>query len=110
MLADLAEGKPDQDTAEMLRDYYRQSDSAEPRNALMQLAMRTQLSEEFLFMTDRFSMAHSLEARVPFLDHTFVEAVMRIPSHIRTKPGDPKYLLRQAMKVHIASYIVPNYC
>ena len=98
VLADLAEGQPDQDTAEMLRDYYRQSDSAEPRNALMQLAMRTQLPEEFLFMTDRFSMAHSLEARVPFLDHTFVETVMRIPSQIRTKPGDPKYLLRQAMK------------
>ena len=34
----------------------------------MQLTMRTQLPEEFLFMTDRFSMAHSLEARVPFLD------------------------------------------
>jgi asparagine synthase (glutamine-hydrolysing) len=64
----------------------------------MHLAMRTQLPEEFLFMTDRFSMAHSLEARVPFLDHLFVEAVMRIPAQIRTKPEDPKYLLRQAVR------------
>ncbi|MBI4000301.1 MAG: asparagine synthase (glutamine-hydrolyzing), partial [Nitrospira defluvii] len=98
VLADSAGGEPVQDTVELLRDYYRQSDSAQPRDALMQLAMRTQLPEEFLFMTDRFSMAHSLEARVPFLDHAFVELVMRIPSKIRTKPGDPKYLLRQAVK------------
>jgi len=85
------------DTTEYLRQYLRQSDSTEPRDALMQLAMRTQLPEEFLFMTDRFSMAHSLEARVPFLDHTFVELAMRIPSHLRTRPDDPKYLLRQAV-------------
>ncbi len=98
VLADLGEPRPEQDTVEMLRDYYRQLDSAQPRDALMQLAMRTQLPEEFLFMTDRFSMAHSLEARVPFLDHAFVELMMRIPSQIRTKPGDPKYLLRQAVK------------
>ncbi|MCC2643389.1 MAG: putative Asparagine synthetase (glutamine-hydrolyzing) [Nitrospira sp.] len=89
---------PVHDTAELLRSYYRQSDSAQPRDALMHLAMRTQLPEEFLFMTDRFSMAHSLEARVPFLDHSFVELMMRIPPHIRTKPDDPKYLLRQAVR------------
>ena len=56
------------------------------------------MPDEFLHMTDRFSMAHSLEARVPFLDHTFVEFVLRIPAHIRTRPDDPKYLLRQAMQ------------
>jgi asparagine synthase (glutamine-hydrolysing) len=58
---------------------------------------RTQLAEEFLFMTDRFSMAHSLEARVPFLDHVLVETVFRIPPAIRTKKGDLKYLLKRAV-------------
>jgi asparagine synthase (glutamine-hydrolysing) len=58
---------------------------------------RTQLAEEFLFMTDRFSMAHSLEARVPFLDHKLVETVFRIPSSVRTAGGDLKYLFKRAI-------------
>ena len=98
ILAPPPDGRIIQDTVELLREYYRESQSEQPRDAVMHLAMRTQLPEEFLFMTDRFSMAHSLEARVPFLDHLFVEAVMRIPAQIRTKPEDPKYLLRQAVR------------
>ena len=43
------------------------------RNGLAAVDFRTQLAEEFLLMPDRFSMAHSLEARVPFLGHVFVE-------------------------------------
>jgi len=42
-------------------------------------------------------MAHSLEARVPFLDHKFVELVHRIPPEFRTRPGDLKYLLKAAV-------------
>ncbi len=43
-------------------------------------------------------MAHSLEARVPFLDHHFVELVHRIPAELRTRPGDLKYLLKAAVR------------
>lgn len=57
-----------------------QSDAADPRDGWAFVDMQTQLPEEFLLMTDRFSMAHSLEARVPFLDHTFAEQMFRIPS------------------------------
>ena len=107
VLADLGEPRPEQDTVEMLRDYYRQLDSAQPRDALMQLAMRTQLPEEFLFMTDRFSMAHSLEARVPFLDHAFVELMMRIPSQIRTKPGGSQILTATGGERSVAGRATP---
>jgi asparagine synthase (glutamine-hydrolysing) len=63
----------------------------------MYVDFKTQLPEEFLFMTDRFSMAHSLEARVPFLDRQFIDLVLQIPAEIRTQAADPKYLLRQAV-------------
>jgi asparagine synthase (glutamine-hydrolysing) len=86
------------DTVELLRHYYHRSGSADPRDAVMQLALATQLPEEFLLMTDRFSMAHSLEARVPFLDHTFVQLAFSIPASVRTRSSDPKYLLREAVK------------
>lgn len=56
-----------------------------------------QLPDEFLFMTDRFSMAHSIEARTPFLDLEFVKLIYSIPAGIRTKPHDLKYLLKQSL-------------
>lgn len=86
-----------QDTASYLQKVYDLSEAPDLRNGLAAVDFRTQLAEEFLFMTDRFSMAHSLEARVPFLDHNLVETVFRIPSSIRTAAGDLKYLLKRAI-------------
>ncbi len=53
-------------------------------------------------MTDRFSMAHNLEARVPFLDHLLVETAFRIPSSVRTRSDNIKYLLKR-----VASDLLP---
>ena len=86
-----------QDTASYLQHLYDASQAQDLRNGLAAVDFRTQLAEEFLFMTDRFSMAHSLEARTPFLDHILVESVFRIPPSIRTKAGDLKYLFKRAI-------------
>ena len=80
-----------------LQGLYDDSQVDDARNGLAAVDFRTQLAEEFLFMTDRFSMAHGLEARVPFLDHVFVEKMFAIPSSLRTKSMDLKYLFRQAV-------------
>jgi asparagine synthase (glutamine-hydrolysing) len=48
-------------------------------------------------MTDRFSMAHSLEARTPFLDNDLIELVTQIPPGLRTSAHDAKGLLRDAV-------------
>ena len=85
------------ETSGLLEQYYKASDSSDVRNASAFAAFATQLPEEFLLMTDRFSMAHALEARTPFLDHQFVELMCRVPSIIRTRPHDPKYLLKKAV-------------
>jgi asparagine synthase (glutamine-hydrolysing) len=86
-----------EDTASYLQNLYDASDAHNVRDGLAAVDFRTQLAEEFLFMTDRFSMAHSLEARVPFLDPELVETVFRVPSSIRTKNSDLKYLLKKAV-------------
>jgi asparagine synthase (glutamine-hydrolysing) len=86
-----------QDTASYLQNLYDNSAASDLRNGLAAVDFRTQLAEEFLFMTDRFSMAHGLEARVPFLDHLLVELVFRIPPAMRTKAGDLKYLFKRAI-------------
>lgn len=85
------------DTARVLEEYYRASDAASTRDAVGYVGFATQLPEEFLLMTDRFSMAHGLEARVPFLDHEFVEFMHQVPAEIRTDPRNLKYLLRLAV-------------
>jgi asparagine synthase (glutamine-hydrolysing) len=47
---------------------------------------------------DRASMAHSLEARVPFLSHGFVEWALTVPPGLKLRGGVGKYLLREAVK------------
>ena len=85
-------------TSSYLQAVYDGSHAKDVRNGLAAVDFRTQLAEEFLFVTDRFSMAHGLEARVPFLDHLLVEKVFSIPASLRTKRMDPKYLLKRAVK------------
>ncbi len=47
---------------------------------------------------DRMTMAHSLEARVPFLDLDFVETALRVPIDLKLPPGGPeKWVLREAV-------------
>jgi asparagine synthase (glutamine-hydrolysing) len=88
---------PVRDTAHYLQNLYDATRSRDIRDGLAAVDFRTQLAEEFLFMTDRFSMAHSLEARVPFLDHVLVETAFGIPASARTRTGDLKYLLKRAV-------------
>jgi asparagine synthase (glutamine-hydrolysing) len=51
-----------------------------------------------LHVEDRVSMAHGVEARVPFLDHPLVELAATIPSNIKFKDGSMKQVLRSAMR------------
>ena len=85
------------DTASLLFMHYADATGAGPRDFCATTDIETQLSDEFLAMTDRFSMAHNLEVRPPFLDNEFVDLVRSIPPELRTTRGDLKGLLRQAV-------------
>jgi asparagine synthase (glutamine-hydrolysing) len=56
------------------------------------------LPASLLQRLDRSSMAHSLEARVPFLSRDFVDWALTIPSELKLRRGVGKYLLRQAIE------------
>ncbi len=51
-----------------------------------------------LHVEDRVSMAHSLESRVPLLDHPLIELAATMPSNIKFKDGTMKHVLRSAMR------------
>jgi len=65
-----------------------------------------QLPDEFLYMTDRFSMAHSLEIRTPMLDQKFVKNMLAIPSSNRTDRLDFKYLLRKSLEKWLPNEVI----
>jgi asparagine synthase (glutamine-hydrolysing) len=56
------------------------------------------LPADILVKADRMSMAHSLEARVPFLDRRFVELSRRLPMRMRLRGLTSKHVLRSAMR------------
>jgi asparagine synthase (glutamine-hydrolysing) len=64
------------------------------------------LPADLLVKTDRMTMAHSLEARVPFLDRAVVELARRMPSRFRLRGRQTKYLLRRAMAGRLPDAIV----
>jgi asparagine synthase (glutamine-hydrolysing) len=57
--------------------------------------VHTYLPDDILALTDRISMAHSLEVRVPFLDHKLLEFCSRIPPEMKLKFFQKKYLLKK---------------
>jgi asparagine synthase (glutamine-hydrolysing) len=53
---------------------------------------------ELLMKQDQMSMAASIESRVPFLDHQFVEFSTRVPERLKLRNGEGKYILKKAIE------------
>ena len=66
--------------------------------ALQYLDLKSYLPLDILTKVDRMSMAHSLETRVPLLDHKVVEFAGTIPSDLKLRNGTTKYIFKQALR------------
>jgi len=73
-------------------------DDAHIIGQLLNINVRTYLPDDLLVKTDRSSMAASLEARSPFLDHQLVHFASAIPSSLKVKNGVSKYILKKALR------------
>jgi asparagine synthase (glutamine-hydrolysing) len=88
--------------AEYTRATFERHGAAAPRDGLVRPALyldyKTYLPDDLLHLSDRISMAHSLEVRVPFVDHELVEALFTLPDSVRVGLLRPKALLRRALR------------
>jgi asparagine synthase (glutamine-hydrolysing) len=73
---------------------------------LQDLDLKTYLPGDILTKVDRMSMANSLEARVPLLDHPIVEFACSLPPDLRLRGGTTKYLLKQVLQGHVPAEVL----
>jgi asparagine synthase (glutamine-hydrolysing) len=73
---------------------------------LQDLDLKTYLPGDILTKVDRMSMANSLEARVPLLDHPLVEFACSLPPDLRLRAGTTKYLLKQTLKGRVPAEVL----
>lgn len=89
------------DCQELLLHYFNSpmvSDKSDSLNRAIYCDIKTYLPEDILAVTDRMSMLHALEVRVPFLDHKFLEFCATIPPEMKMKWFRKKYLLKKAVR------------
>jgi asparagine synthase (glutamine-hydrolysing) len=66
-------------------------------NRMLAVDAETQLPDDLLLLTDKMSMAVSLECRVPLLDHELVELAAAMPAAIKVRDGQLKSVMKQAL-------------
>lgn len=77
-----------------------------PLNWMSYVDLNFRLPELLLMRVDKMSMGVSLEGRVPFLDHKFVELAMSIPESVKTRNGTLKYILKKAVRGTIPDAVI----
>jgi asparagine synthase (glutamine-hydrolysing) len=91
------------DSARFLEEWFAKSNGNGIVDATMMTDQMTYLPNDLLVKVDIASMANSLEARSPFLDHRVIEFAASLPESIKLRGTETKYLLKK-----VASRVVPR--
>jgi len=89
--------------ANVLKNWFAKANGAGAIDAMLLTDTMTYLPNDLLVKVDIASMANSLEARSPFLDHKVIEFAASLPEKIKVRGTETKYLLKKA-----ASRVVPR--
>lgn len=84
--------------ASFLEGFFEQAAALDALAQQQYVDVKTYLVDDILTKVDRMSMAASVEARVPLLDHRIVEFALSLPPHSKLRRGRTKVILQQAMR------------
>ncbi len=87
---------------DMVSAAYERTAGFEPLDQMLYVYSKQWLPDDLLLKADKMTMAHSIELRVPFLDHSFVEFAASLPSDMKLRKSGrnsyiEKYILRKAV-------------
>lgn len=95
---------------DLIKTHYQKIDDVAPEtdflNRMIYLELKIRLPELLLMRVDKITMANSIEARVPFLDHRLVELAMQIPMDLKLKNGVSKYILKESVRGIIPDEVI----
>jgi asparagine synthase (glutamine-hydrolysing) len=83
---------------DMIVETWNEADAHEALDKMLDTDLRTYLPDDLLAKVDIASMAYSLEARSPFLDHELVEFVATLPPSLKVRGREKKVILRGALR------------
>ncbi|MES2946902.1 MAG: asparagine synthase (glutamine-hydrolyzing) [Pseudomonadota bacterium] len=89
--------RPSQHGEDALDAAFARAGNQDALNRMFAVDAQTQLADDLLTLTDRMSMAASLECRVPLLDHQLVELAASIPASIKVRGGRLKHILKESV-------------
>jgi asparagine synthase (glutamine-hydrolysing) len=104
--AELTGRRSPYDPVELLRARYAETEGADELARLQDVDLGTYLVDDLLVKTDRASMAHSLEARVPYLDTVVTNLALALPTRHKVRGLAKKVLLRRAAEPLLPREIV----
>jgi asparagine synthase (glutamine-hydrolysing) len=90
----------------VMKEYFDRTEGWDPLSRIQYVDIKTYLVDDILTKVDRTSMAHSLEVRVPILDHEVMEYVASIPAQYKLLAGEGKHIFKKALEDLIPAKIL----
>ncbi len=91
--------------SDFYNQYFAECDSDDLLDKIMYFDLKTSLPEQLLMLSDKMTMAVSLEGRVPYLDYRVVEYAARIPSHLKIRGFKLRHIQKQIFRNRFPDYV-----
>ena len=90
----------------LMQERFEKCRAADSLNQMLYVDIKTSLVDNILMLTDKMSMAVSLECRAPLVDHELLELTSRMPPHLKIRGLSMKYILKHALKPWLPDEII----
>jgi asparagine synthase (glutamine-hydrolysing) len=97
---------PENKAAQVFAHFYERCETKDELHRLMYIDAKVWLPDDLLMKVDKMSMANSLEARTPYLDHHLVDYVATIPSRLKLDRSVSKLILKEVAKEIVPPEII----